>query len=412
MNVAINNKPARNSIDAITNDLPVFIITAYNRPKDLASLLSSFETVCFFNKVRPKLIVSIDGNNDEVINTANSYSHLIHEIIIHGDRLGLKNHILRCGDLTDKYDTIVMLEDDLVLSPNVFKYLVQTIPLAKSQVNVASISLYNFQYNDFAPFKNSLDEVNGDIYYVKSVSSWGQVWWKEKWDEFRTWLENEYNASEYYRLPERVKKWPDTSWKKLFNFWLTYKDYYSLVPKQSLALCTGGQTGTNMSGIIGVSFSNTRNILSSYNVSEIDGSTIFDSFLELDIRDNSMVLKDLNIRLSDVEFDLACAKNKKDIYKEYVLTRRFHKNNHLIASYDINLGNPLLSVMLGIRGEGLYLVRKEGFQENAEVKLTNTFIRLQLPWISSKRLLKCSFQVSFSAVFKSLASKLTKINQG
>lgn len=205
-----------------------------------------------------------------------------------------------------------------------------------------------------------------------------------------------------------MKKWPDTSWKKLFNFWLTYKDYYSLVPKQSLALCTGGQTGTNMSGIIGVSFSNTRNILSNYEISKLDDSTVFDSFLELDIRDDSMVLKDLNIRLSDIEFDLACSKSKNDLYKNYVLTRRFHKNIHLIASYDINLGNPLLSVMLDIRGDGLYLVRREDFQENAEVKLSNTFIRLQLPWISTKRLLKCSFQLSLHAVFKNLASKLDK----
>lgn len=407
-NVANDNKLASNSTNTTISDFPVFVITAYNRPKDLARLLSSFENVCFFNNAKPRLIVSIDGNNAEVINTANNYSHLIHEIIIHGDRLGLKNHILRCGELTDKYDTIVMLEDDLILSPNVLKYLVQTIPIAKSQDKVASISLYNFQYNDFAPFKNSLDEVNGDICYVKSVSSWGQVWWKDKWDEFQNWLENEYNISEYYRLPERVKKWPDTSWKKLFNFWLTYKDYYSLVPKQSLALCTGGQTGTNMSGIIGVSFSNTRNILSNYEISKLDDSTVFDSFLELDIRDDSMVLKDLNIRLSDIEFDLACSKSKNDLYKNYVLTRRFHKNIHLIASYDINLGNPLLSVMLDIRGDGLYLVRREDFQENAEVKLSNTFIRLQLPWISTKRLLKCSFQLSLHAVFKNLASKLDK----
>ena len=74
------------------------VVVAFNRPNSLIKLLSSLEKAFY----------------TEVVKIANdfvwSYGDKI--IIDHKKNLGLKKHILSCGDLTDKYDSVIILEDD------------------------------------------------------------------------------------------------------------------------------------------------------------------------------------------------------------------------------------------------------------------------------------------------------------
>ncbi|MBK8698381.1 MAG: hypothetical protein IPN29_02055 [Saprospiraceae bacterium] len=66
------------------------------------------------------LVISIDMSDDEVV-----YALVDSFLWPHGDkrvikrerRLGLKEHVWVCGNLTTTYGSIIMLEDDLVVSP-------------------------------------------------------------------------------------------------------------------------------------------------------------------------------------------------------------------------------------------------------------------------------------------------------
>jgi hypothetical protein len=75
-----------------------------------------------------------------------------------------------------------------------------------------------------------------DNYYMRLPSSWGQIWTRSQWHEFRSWLpEYDENESEFNELlPPNVKNWPQTSWKKCFQNYLIIRNKLVLYPRISL----------------------------------------------------------------------------------------------------------------------------------------------------------------------------------
>ena len=64
----------------------------------------------------------------------------------------------------------------------------------------------------FLPIKNEQD-----VYFLKWPSSWGQLWLKDQWKNFKEWLNNNSNWDALKKLvPPKVSNWPNSSWKKFF----------------------------------------------------------------------------------------------------------------------------------------------------------------------------------------------------
>jgi len=98
-------------------NIPV-IVVAYDRPEPLKRLLRSINKAIYEHPV--KLIISVDyKKNNDVIGVVNDFDwgHGSKEIIEHEKNLGLREHILFCGDLVRDYDGVIILEDDLYVSP-------------------------------------------------------------------------------------------------------------------------------------------------------------------------------------------------------------------------------------------------------------------------------------------------------
>ena len=95
------------------------VAVGYNRKKSLERLLSSLEVAYYQHEDIP-LVISIDASGDEeVYALAREYNwtHGEKYVNIQQERLGLKNHIYQCGDLTKYFKAIILLEDDLYVSP-------------------------------------------------------------------------------------------------------------------------------------------------------------------------------------------------------------------------------------------------------------------------------------------------------
>ena len=77
------------------------------------------------------LVVSLDKGQrqQEIISVAEKIEWSHGEKIIRAfpERQGLRAHIIQCGDLTEKYDAVVVLEDDLMVAPHFYSYVKQTI---------------------------------------------------------------------------------------------------------------------------------------------------------------------------------------------------------------------------------------------------------------------------------------------
>jgi hypothetical protein len=199
------------------------VLVGFNRPLSIERLcLSVAEADC---NIEADLIVSIDKSisQDKVVAQAINLNWVYGKLIIRAlpKRLGLRDHILLCGDLTENYDVVVVLEDDIIVSNSFLNYLAAAIKFVGQDDSVAGISLYAPSINEMAMLPFTPKKTGFDNYYLQSAQSWGQCWTRSMWQGFRVWYDK--NSSPLIAegdMPDRIYSWPETSWKKYFMKYL------------------------------------------------------------------------------------------------------------------------------------------------------------------------------------------------
>ena len=130
---------------------PVIIVLAYNRAQALSRLLQSIEKADYH--ISTTLVISIEGNaSNDVVQTAENFeTKKLNKLIIRRkERLGLRNHVIACGDLVNKYDAVIILEDDLVVDRYFYRYACDAIKFYNDDESIAGIALYSHEYNEFS----------------------------------------------------------------------------------------------------------------------------------------------------------------------------------------------------------------------------------------------------------------------
>src|SRR5690625_1023767 len=161
--------------------LPIVVI-AYNRDLTLKRLLNSLDQANY-DEDNVDLIISIDKtNNSSVYQIAEKFEWRYGSKIIikREENLGLRKHVLTCGDLVLKYDGLIMLEDDLVVSPAFYQFATEATLFYNNDSNIAGISLYTYRISEFSNLRTFIPmQDDSDIFYMKVPSSWGQLWTKK-----------------------------------------------------------------------------------------------------------------------------------------------------------------------------------------------------------------------------------------
>ena len=207
---------------------PAIVISTFNRPKSLERLLHSISLGNYPN-TDIKLIISIDYEDSELNRTCCRIAKNFKwdfgskEVIVHKENLGLKKHILSCGDLTRIYDTVIVLEDDLYVSPNFYTYSLEANDFYYYDKKIAGISLYCHKKNILNNFPFEPIDDNCDVYFLKLASSWGQLWNKIQWGNFRKWYGESKNRTIVESVPKYIRNWPETSWLKHYTNYLVIK---------------------------------------------------------------------------------------------------------------------------------------------------------------------------------------------
>ena len=80
------------------------------------------------------------------------------------------------SDILNRYGKVIVLEDDLVLSPYFLKYMNGALDYYQDVEDVWSISGYSF------PMK-SLKKYPHDVFYSYRGSSWGWATWLDRWEK-------------------------------------------------------------------------------------------------------------------------------------------------------------------------------------------------------------------------------------
>jgi len=341
---------------------PAIVIPAYNRPRCLQRLLDLVAQANYPNRLIT-LIISIDPSPvQEVLTIAQNFNwkHGYKNIITHQHRLGLKNHILCCGSLTAEYESIILLEDDLLVSPFFYEYAIQSLSHYVKEDTIAGISLYNYQitengYYPFAPIDDG-----SDVYFIRTASSWGQVWTKKQWAGFEEWLSNnpghELNKSLY---PKYLSAWSEHSWKKHFISYMIEAGLHFVFPRLSLTT-NPGETGTNAltKGLFQVPLQMEKKTYRF--VSPLVSKAMYDAHYEIEpdcLNHYAPHLKGYNYTV-----DLYGTKQKEQIQTPYVLTSK--PVSAAIFTYGQTMFPNVLNVIFRQEGKTIKLARTNDVQSS------------------------------------------------
>ncbi|WP_026837167.1 glycosyltransferase [Gillisia sp. JM1] len=337
---------------------PAIVVVAYNRPHSLQRLLLSLKNANYDNFSDITLIISIDYSytleNEKVKEISKKFSWGFgpKEIIKHSSNLGLRNHVLSCGDLTNKYGSIIMLEDDLYVSPDFYLYSKKMLENYDNDLNIAGISLYNHKKNpnNWRPFNAGF---NGyDIYFLQFAQSWGQCWSKRMWSDFFHWYEKNETWEIYYpQLPEFVNSWPESSWLKYFIKYLVDKDKFFVYPYFSRST-NFNEVGTHNTNEADSSFQVElcTSKKTPYLFPTITEAVIYDVFFE---RADSMFTNRLAVNNRDICIDLYATKTNFNKKRYWLSTRLL--NYKIIQFYGLDVKPHELNIELVTQGKDIFL---------------------------------------------------------
>lgn len=322
-------------------------VIAYNRIDSLKRVLKSLENAYYNNDV--ELIVSIDKSNTTVVEDyAKNYKweHGKYRYIVHDSNLGLRRHVLKCGDLLNEFDALIVLEDDIYVAPNFYNYSLQCINKYKDNKDIAGISLYSFpiNYHNKQPFRPI--STDSDVFLMQNAQSWGQIWLKRQWEDFKKWY-NSHNEefTEQSHLPCSICSWPKSSWLKYHIKYCIENKKYFVYPYISLSTCfsdIGEHTGSSSTSIQApIIFGEKK----TYNLTPV---IKYDAFFE-----NENLYDILNIPPKDICVDFYGEKRNRE-NKRYWLTRELLPYK-VKVSYALMLKPYEMNIIHDIKGNEIFV---------------------------------------------------------
>lgn len=155
----------------------------YNRPLHtrvlLESLLENKESentnlFVFSDAAKDKSQLEFVEDVRKVISDVKGFKSIT--IIKQKENLGLAKSVIGgVTQLCNEHGRVIVLEDDLVLSPYFLNYMNAALDLYKDEDNVMQISGHMF------PVSLNLDQ---DAIFLPFISTWGWATWKHSWDKF------------------------------------------------------------------------------------------------------------------------------------------------------------------------------------------------------------------------------------
>lgn len=218
-------------------DKIAIVAIGYNRLTSMKRLLNSLQVAHYCHNDIP-LVISIDASGDEELYSyVNAFEWKYGEkyVNIQKERLGLRNHIIQCGDLTKYFKAVIILEDDIYVSEYFYQYVEDAVAFYGGDNRVGGISLYQNEMKGSLPISFLLD--GSDTYLKQSSASWGECWTSEQWENFKKWYDA-FNDERFLEIdmPDYIKAWKK-AWSKYYMAYLIDTNRYFVFPYISHTTC-------------------------------------------------------------------------------------------------------------------------------------------------------------------------------
>lgn len=290
---------------------PAVIVPAWRRPEALKRLLSSLLEADYSAAPAGEvtLVLSLDGGADPAtIALAREFVFPAGtcEVVLHPENMGVRRHILWCGDQCRRFGSVIVLEEDLIAGPAFYRFAQAGLEAYRGVPQVAGVALYAPEFNEIARLPFVPADNGDDAYFMQFPCSSGQAWDLPSWEAFTSWLgeksapqtageplrtnpvdrgkpdfspdagasadagtdaetgtgtgadsvvgvdtdscDNAYTGAPDGALPEYVAGWPASSWKKWYAAWLVETDRYMLYPCKSHTTNCSDPGGSHVSG--------------------------------------------------------------------------------------------------------------------------------------------------------------------
>lgn len=342
------------SIKGIDNpdnkDRIAIVVIGYNRLPSIKRLLNSLLNADYPGNDIP-LVISIDCSGNEQL-----YEYVRNFEWPYGDkylniqqtRLGLKNHIFQCADLTEFFRAVILLEDDLFLSPSFYQFAVDAVAKYGNDNRIAEIALYRNNDNGYAGFPFEPMHNGADVFLWQDVCTWGEILTKSMWEKFTKWRDDVCTDQviQGTDMPSQIKGWT-RAWSKPYNSFVVSTKRHVLYPYIGVSTNYGdsGEHSDTSSIIAQTSMMYGRK---QYNMPDAAELVAYDLYTN-----NESLYEWL-----DMERDELCL----DIYgqgrelndRRYLLSPKNFPYK-IIRSFGLSMRPIEMNVKYGIEGNGLFL---------------------------------------------------------
>ena len=306
---------------------PAIVVVAYNRPASLPRLLDSLAGLHGVANVQ--LVISIDAGGDQfdqvqAVAARFDWAFGPKQVMVRERPYGLINHVFACGDLVEQFGSIILLEDDLVLSPMAYRYAADALDFYADDPQIAGISLNALWFHGIThePFSPYLDD--GDVFFMQIAWFQGQAYTRQQWARFREWWAGAETAvSPADPMHELFQSFPPTDWFPQKTKYLVQTNRFYVFPRESLST-NFGDSGTHVQGtsFFQVPLQGRR---ASFRFQPLDESVaVYDSFQEMLPERVNQLTNQFAGR--DFTVDLYGTRSLANIPTEFVLTTQEMKN--------------------------------------------------------------------------------------
>jgi hypothetical protein len=166
------------------SNLAPIVLFVYNRPDHTKKTVQALQKNDLANE--SELFIYSDGAKNEVakdkVSDVREYIKKIEgfkkiTIIERKKNWGLANSIIDgVTHIVNKYDKIIVLEDDLVTSPYFLKFMNEALEYYKDEKKVWHVSGWNYPINT---------DGLGDVFLWRLMNCWGWATWVDRWQHYK-----------------------------------------------------------------------------------------------------------------------------------------------------------------------------------------------------------------------------------
>ena len=174
------------------------------------------------------------------------------QVIEQPSNLGLaKSIVAGVSDLCERYGRVIVIEDDLIVSPDFLHFMIQSLDHYQDEPSVMQIGGFTI---------SPPDDLTTDAFLLPVTTTWGWATWKRAWQHFawtpkdldiaksdQKWLDlfNLHGAGSFSAMLEDRLAGRNDSWGILWWYAVSRSNGLVLYPRQSL-VWNGGFDGTGI----------------------------------------------------------------------------------------------------------------------------------------------------------------------